>query len=158
MTIIVSDAGFTPESFTGETVTLETIAAHDGPHLALDVTQTTPLADILPHLHRARLIRIAFPAFNDGRGFTLARRLRLAGYKGTIRAAGHVIADQYAMARRSGFDAVEISADLAARQPADQWQFRADWQAHDYQSRLRGDTDAAPDGQTASQTASIAAE
>ncbi|NCM98274.1 MAG: oxidoreductase, partial [Rhodobacterales bacterium] len=25
-----------------------------------------------------------------------------------------------------------------ARQPADQWRARADWQAHDYQSRLRG--------------------
>jgi hypothetical protein len=42
------------------------------------------------------------------------------------------------MARRSGFDEVEISDDLAARQPEDQWLFRADWQGHDYQSRLRG--------------------
>ena len=25
-----------------------------------------------------------------------------------------------------------------ARQPEAQWQFRADWKAHDYQSRLRG--------------------
>ena len=41
------------------------------------------------------------------------------------------------MARRSGFDEVEITADLAARQTEDQWQFRADWRAHDYQSRLR---------------------
>jgi uncharacterized protein (DUF934 family) len=80
---------------------------------------------------------VAFPAFNDGRGFTLARRLREAGYTGTLVAAGHVLSDQYTMARRCGFDAVEISDDLATRQPADQWQFRADWQAHDYQSRLR---------------------
>jgi hypothetical protein len=49
-----------------------------------------------------------------------------------------VIADQYAMARRAGFDEIEISDDLAARQPEDQWLFRADWRAHDYQSRLRG--------------------
>ena len=158
MNIIVSDAGFTADAFTGETVTLENIAAHDGAHLALNVTQTTALADILPHLARAKMIRIAFPAFNDGRGFTLARRLRLAGYKGTLRAAGHVIADQYAMARRSGFDAVEIAPDLAARQPAAQWQFRADWQAHDYQSRLRGQTSAQTASQSASQSASIAAE
>ena len=33
---------------------------------------------------------------------------------------------------------VEINEDLAARQPEDQWLARADWQAHDYQSRLRG--------------------
>jgi uncharacterized protein (DUF934 family) len=83
------------------------------------------------------LIRIAFPAFSDGRGFTLARRLRIMGYTGRLRAQGHVIADQYAMARRCGFDEVEISAELAARQPEDQWQVRADWRAHDYQSRLR---------------------
>ena len=42
------------------------------------------------------------------------------------------------MARRSGFDEVEISDDLAARQPEDQWQARADWAAHSYQQRLRG--------------------
>ena len=150
MNIIVSDAGFTPESFTGETVTLETIAGHTSHHLALNVEQTTPLHDILPHLGKVALIRIAFPAFNDGRGFTLAHRMRLVGYKGALRAAGHVIADQYAMARRAGFDAVEISPDLAARQPQVHWQFRANWQAHDYQARLRGQSHAEP--------ASIAAE
>jgi hypothetical protein len=48
-----------------------------------------------------------------------------------------VIADQYAMARRSGFDEVEISDDLAARQPEAQWLRRANWQAHDYQARMR---------------------
>ena len=49
-----------------------------------------------------------------------------------------MLADQYAMARRSGFDEVEIDADLAARQPEDQWLARANWQDHDYQARLRG--------------------
>ena len=41
------------------------------------------------------------------------------------------------MARRSGFDEVEIDAELAERQPEDQWLRRADWQAHDYRARLR---------------------
>jgi uncharacterized protein (DUF934 family) len=49
-----------------------------------------------------------------------------------------VLADQYAMARRAGFDEVEITAALAARQGQEQWLFRANWQAHDYQARLRG--------------------
>jgi hypothetical protein len=40
------------------------------------------------------------------------------------------------MARRAGFDEVEIDDALAARQPEDQWLARADWQAHDYQARL----------------------
>jgi len=41
------------------------------------------------------------------------------------------------MARRVGFDEVEISDDLAARQTADQWFFRADWRENDYRARLR---------------------
>ena len=84
-----------------------------------------------------KLVRIEFPSFSDGRGFTIARVLRRRGYSGKLRAFGHVISDQYAMARRSGFDEVEISDDLAARQPEGEWKFRADWRAHDYQSRLR---------------------
>ena len=83
------------------------------------------------------MIRVDFPSFADGRGFTIARRLRLMGFQGRLRAKGHVIADQYAMARRAGFDEVEISEELAARQPEDQWLARANWSAHDYQSRLR---------------------
>jgi uncharacterized protein (DUF934 family) len=81
-------------------------------------------------------IRVAFDSFADGRGFTLARRLREAGFAGRLRAAGHVLADQYAMARRCGFDEVEIDDALAARQPEDQWLARADWRAHDHQARL----------------------
>ena len=84
-----------------------------------------------------KLVRVEFPSFSDGRGFTIARVLRRRGYSGKLRAFGHVISDQYAMARRSGFDEVEISDDLAARQPEGEWKFRADWRAHDYQSRLR---------------------
>jgi len=61
----------------------------------------------------------------------------MMGYTGTLRAFGPVIADQYAMLRRTGFDQVEIPDALALRQPAEQWAFRADWQRHDYQSRLR---------------------
>ena len=83
------------------------------------------------------LVRVDFPSFADGRGFTIARRLRLMGYEGTLRAKGHVIADQYAMARRAGFDEVEIDEDLAHRQPEEQWLARANWRDHDYQSRLR---------------------
>ena len=104
------------------------------------------MLDLAPDADRATLahaaleqtpIRIAFASFADGRGFTLARRLRQMGFAGHLRASGHVLADQYAMARRSGFDEVEIDAALAARQPEDQWRARADWQAHDHRSRLR---------------------
>jgi uncharacterized protein (DUF934 family) len=59
------------------------------------------------------------------------------GYVGELRATGPVIADQYAMARRVGFDSVEIPDDLAQRQPQAQWISRADWREHDYQAQLR---------------------
>ena len=38
-----------------------------------------------------------------------------------------------------GFDpGRSVSADLALRQPEDQWIFRSNWRANDYQARLRG--------------------
>ena len=121
MSVIVKDTGFTTDDYAGAWTEL--------------TSDTAPEA--LEALLSAPAVVIDFPSFADGRGFTLARLLRLAGYQGRLRARAHVIADQYAMARRSGFDEVEISDALATRQPEDQWQFRADWTANDYQSRLR---------------------
>lgn len=133
MSVIVSDAGFQNDDWTAGFAALG--AANDA--TALDIPSDTDPADI-PICDGLQMIRIDFPSSADGRGFTIARALRLRGYQGRLRARGHVLADQYAMARRTGFDEVEISDDLAARQPQEQWLDRADWQAHDYQSRLRG--------------------
>ncbi len=139
MSIIVTDAGFGPDTWEkGYTAFGE--ATNDV--TALDVPSDINPADIALS-SSLQMVRVDFPSAHDGRGFTIARLLRLRGYTGRLRARGHVIADQYAMARRCGFDEVEISQTLAARQPEDQWQFRADWQAHDYQARLRGQTNAA---------------
>ena len=134
MSVIVSDTGFAADDWTHGYGTLE--CAND--IRALDLPSDAQAEDLESRLPHLQMVRIDFPSFADGRGFTLARLLRLKGFKGRLRARGHVIADQYAMARRSGFDEVEIDADLAARQPEDQWVFRANWQQHDYQSRLRG--------------------
>jgi uncharacterized protein (DUF934 family) len=133
MTVLVTDTGFARPAPV-DAVTLADIATHTG---ALDLAHTDDPTLVEAYLTDLALIRISFPSFSDGRAFTIARRLRMAGYKGELRALGPVIADQYAMTRRVGFDSVEIPDDLAERQPAEQWKFRADWQAHDYQSRLR---------------------
>ncbi len=135
MSVIVTDAGFAPDDWAEGFAALADLDA--GPARAVDLVNTDDPARLSNRLADIALIRIAFPAFNDGRGFTLARRLRTMGYTGRLRAAGPVIADQYAMFRRTGFDEVEIPDEIAARQPQDQWLFRADWRAHDYQSRLR---------------------
>jgi uncharacterized protein (DUF934 family) len=119
-TILVTDQGFAPAPV------LDTL------DLASDATPE----DLLGALTSNRIVRIDFPSFADGRGFTLARRLRQMGYTGHLRAKGHVLADQYAMARRSGFDDVEIDRALATRQPEAQWRARANWRDHDHRSRL----------------------
>jgi len=134
MSTIVTDRGFAPDDWTAPIVALEDAR----PGVGINLPGSADPMELAGRLRDTPLIRVNFDSFADGRGFSIARRLRLMGYKGRLRAAGHVIADQYAMARRAGFDEVEISDELAARQPQDQWQFRADWRAHDYQSRLRG--------------------
>lgn len=134
MSVLVTDAGFQPCPQT-DIVPLADIAQHRG---AVQLAHTDAPEAIAPYLDALTLICITFPAFNDGRAFTIARRLRALGYDGTLRAVGPVIADQYAMARRVGFDQVEIPADLAARQPENQWLARADWRENHYLARLRG--------------------
>lgn len=132
MSVIVTDAGFGPG------LQVDAVALADlTDQTAVDLANTDDPAALAGHLDRLRLIRVAFPAFNDGRAFTVARKLREMGYTGQLLALGPVIADQYAMLRRVGFDGAEIPDEIAARQPAEQWQFRADWQAHHYQARLR---------------------
>lgn len=134
MTVIVTDAGFGPDTWT---------AGYEGANTLDLASDTDPVALAADLGAGIEMIRIDFPSFADGRGFTIARQLRLTGYKGRLRAKGHVIAEQYAMARRCGFDEVEIDDALAARQPEDQWLSRANWQANDYQARMRGGSPAA---------------
>ncbi|GHE05730.1 hypothetical protein U879_04220 [Defluviimonas sp. 20V17] len=123
MTVLVTDRGFGP--------------ADPPPGEVLDLGPADPLEPLAGRLAALSLIRITFPTAGDGRGFTLAQRLRDMGYRGALWAAGAIIADQYAMARRAGFDAAEIPDAMAERQPQDQWLYRADWRAHDPRQRLR---------------------
>ena len=103
-------------------------------HLNLDNDEDP--ASVKDYLGVLEVIRIPFPNFTDGRGFSLASRLRQMGYEGRLRACGHVIADQYPQARRSGFDEVEISADLARRQPEHQWKLPTNWRVASYQRKI----------------------
>ncbi len=139
MSVIVTDAGFAADDWQAGYTALQDFPSDEaGRGLALDLASDTDPAELAGRLAGVLMIRVDFPSSSDGRGFTIARQLRRQGYDGRLRAKGHVIADQYAMARRVGFDEVEIAGDLAARQPEDQWRRRADWRARDYQARLRG--------------------
>lgn len=67
--------------------------------------------EILPCLGDFSLVALNFPSLNDGRQFTTARLLRERyGYRGQIRATGHVSRDRLDLMRRCGFDAFELPA------------------------------------------------
>ena len=134
MTVIINDEGF---SIPEQKVTYERADTLSTETRTLHISADQDLNTLSDYLDTLTLIRIEFSSFADGRGFSLARILRLMGFSGHLRAYGHVISDQYAMARRSGFDDVEVSKALATRQPEAEWLFRSNWSAHDYQTRLR---------------------
>ncbi len=60
------------------------------------------------------VIALEFPKFTDGRPYSSARLLRERyGFKGELRAVGHVLRDQALFLVRCGFDAFEVTADLS---------------------------------------------
>ena len=63
------------------------------------------LSTFLPKL---QLIVLPFPAFNDGRAYSLARQFRQMGYRGELRATGNVLPDQLQFMLQVGFDTFEI--------------------------------------------------
>lgn len=89
--------------------------------LGLRIANDAERARLRPWLHRVGLIAVLFPAFSDGRGFSLGKWLREQGFAGRLRAEGPVIADQWPHLRGCGFDEVLIPEALAARQPEAQW-------------------------------------
>ncbi len=100
---------------------LEEALAFSSDKIGVQVANTVKVAELAPHFARLAVISVHFPSFSDGRGFSIARSLRLAGFKGEIRAFGPLIADQFAHARACGFDAVEMSDAMAQRQPEAHW-------------------------------------
>lgn len=92
----------------------DAVPLEDGLALHLDIT--ADVAALAPRLSQVVLIRIPFAGFADGRGFSLARRLRQVGFRGRLRAVGLLIPDQRAALLGSGFDEVELPADHLHRQ------------------------------------------
>ena len=134
MAIIVTDNGFGSDEWSSELpdreiISLESLLAGDATDqnklIGVDLPPDAKTADLIPYFENLSLISIQFHSFADGRGFSLARQLRLKGYKGTLRATGHVLSDQFEMARKVGFDEVAIDEALSQRQPEDQWLARA---------------------------------
>lgn len=133
MSVIVKDGQFTELPVEPVYVAFE--AGKTGVD-ALDVASDTPAPELALAAKSATIVRIDFPTSADGRGLSLARALRQQGYTGHLRARGHVLADQYPLALRCGFDDIEISEDHAKRQPEPQWLDAFGRVKDNYQSRL----------------------
>jgi phosphoadenosine phosphosulfate reductase len=86
------------------------------PHpLGLILGPDDPLEAVGCDLGRFSSVAIKFPAFTDGRGYSLARLVRERyGYESELRAVGDILVDQIVFLRRCGFDALVIK-DEATR-------------------------------------------
>lgn len=87
------------------------------------------LATFLPRLS---LVVLPFPAFNDGRAYSIARQIREFGFKGELRATGNVLPDQLQFMQQVGFDAFEIGE----RFPLSAWQAASKQMSLAYQRGL----------------------
>jgi len=66
-------------------------------------------ATVADQLAGATRVEVNFPKFGDGRGFSIGRLLRERyGYKGELRAVGHITRDHLFFMESLGFDAFEL--------------------------------------------------
>lgn len=114
--------GRVSQSDIGDSADLDALNINE-PIDVLRLPNDADLSELVPALGRVKTILIDFPAFTDGRGFSLARLLRKRyGFEGLLVADGQLIPDQYAFAVQCGFDAIRIDEARAARQPEADWQ------------------------------------
>jgi uncharacterized protein (DUF934 family) len=73
-------------------------------------------AEFADRLPRAARVEVDFPKFGDGRGFSIARLLRERhGYRGELRATGHVVRDHLQPMEAVGFDSFLLKEDEDSR-------------------------------------------
>jgi uncharacterized protein (DUF934 family) len=94
-----------------------------------NIDRAETLATFLPRLSA---IVLPFPAFSDGRAFSIARQIRDFGYRGELRATGNLLPDQFQFMLQVGFDAFEIGD----RFPLETWQKAARHMSLAYQRGL----------------------
>lgn len=110
----------------------ETLALH-----VLKLDATTRVEDLTPWLGALRTISIEFGTSQDGRGFSLARKIRDLGFTGLLRAEGLLHMDQFRHALKAGFDAVAIPLEQAERMPEKEWLQAAAEGLPSYQDRFK---------------------
>jgi uncharacterized protein (DUF934 family) len=75
----------------------------------LRLEPTDEPAKFADQLGGAARVEVNFPKFGDGRGFSIGRLLRERhGYRGELRAVGHITRDLLLYLESCGFDAFEL--------------------------------------------------
>ncbi len=109
MSAIFTKSGFIADT-APDAVTLTDFLAAPGNTTSIVLEPNSRLESLEPYLGQLALIVIKFPKFNDGRGYSLAARLRRHyGYEGVLRASGEVLTDQIQHFFRQGFDELVVS-------------------------------------------------
>jgi uncharacterized protein (DUF934 family) len=83
------------------------LARHTG-LLGVVVPNTTRVDELAPYFSRLGLVVLPFPTFADGRAYSLARQLRLRGYRGELRATGNILPDQLQFMLQVGIESFEV--------------------------------------------------
>ena len=108
------------------------------------VAHALPVGDVASHDQITQLlhlptVRLQVDGFADGRGFSVARQLRLLGFTGDIEVIGDLLPDQLPMATASGIDAILIRPDHARRCEESQWRRKSgDKNRFNYQRSVAG--------------------
>jgi uncharacterized protein (DUF934 family) len=103
-----------PPLIKGRQVVSESPRSPEGTVVRLEPTDDP--ADFADRLSGATRVEVHFPKFGDGRGFSTGRLLRTRyGYKGELRAVGHLTRDHLLYLERCGFDAFELRDGEDAR-------------------------------------------
>jgi uncharacterized protein (DUF934 family) len=136
MAVLVTEAGFAPDDWTGGFLSPDDLQAEALPpgDLAVAWPNDRDPAELVPLFDRLAMIRVDFPGMADGRGFSIGRKLRALGFAGRLRAAGPLVADQLRAALRVGYDEIELPDAMAEHQPEAQWRLR---KQGSYQDRVR---------------------
>ena len=107
------------------------IANHSA-SIGVRLTNTDRVETLQPFSGKLALIVLAFPAFTDGRSYSIARALRLNGYRGEMRAEGNILPDQLQFMTQVGFDSFLVTD----RFPLQDWQAAAHQMSLAYQRGL----------------------
>ena len=90
-------------------VVTESAPPPESPGEVLRLEPTDDPASVADRLGRVARVEVNFPKFGDGRGFSIGRLLRERyGYKGELRAVGHITRDHLFFMQSVGFDAFEL--------------------------------------------------